>query len=171
MSKGPWKKGRQAKHITDSRLKGGKTADAIREEKAIAKAMGLDYIEKVLPVYVNGPGEIAPKRSYFTMGRSIHRGLAATIEAKRKLGSNESQHDFFRRIFLQSLDELNQMRKIHGMEAIEIDPTVWVDPDRIQWAAQHIHERIADHAANGRLTKRKRKVLVDEAGVPEALKP
>lgn len=149
---------------SNNRVKGGKQKEHASERRREARAFGMDYIEKPYDVYIQGPGEAAPKRAYFRMGRSIHRGIVAELSI---LGI--SQQDYFRWCFLDLYRQIQDQRKLQGLPPMNIDPTAWINPDRVLWAKQRISDQIAENERNGVYSNQRRRKAVyvhENTGTP-----
>lgn len=149
---------------SNNRSKGGKQREHALERRREAKAFGMDYLEDPYHVYIHAPGEATPKRAYFNTGRSIHRGI---VEMLALLGID--QPSYFRKCFVDLYRQLQDQLKLQGLPPMPIDPTAWVNPDRILWAKQRISDQIAENERNGVYSNQRRRKAVyvhENTGTP-----
>jgi hypothetical protein len=130
--------------------------DRIGLAKANARKImnDLGYMEKPMRILVCGAGEMAPKLSYFHCGRSIHRAITKLRKendlARKRLGIDViGQPAMFRGLLLDLIDERNALRSAEGLPDEGIDPTPWINPDRLEWADAGIQSLVDQRLANG----------------------
>ena len=135
----------------------GKTyAETHQAEIDKMRELGIQFREKITQVYIAGPGEAVPKRSYLMMGRSVHKRI---VLACKILGI--SQWRIMEMLCMDLWNTIAKKRDEAGLPPLEFDVSELVRMDDILWKEQEFKPK----------GKKGMKVVVHENdGIPLALK-
>lgn len=129
-----------------------------RWKKEIERFLDRDcpVIEKPGMVYIQGPGEAAPKRRYYECGPAVQ---SLTVALLRCLGIR--QHTFFQHLMLDLRDKLNEELCKAGKPLMKIPWEEIIKADNVLWAK---------HDFRGKRQPGTRIVVHENDGVPLSIK-